>query len=130
MELTSERVEEIFMDCLFSDGEDTSNAIIVQGVVNTLGFNPAKLEKYKEEILDLLDELPDSFKEGSGGGMSFLSACEDKHGNQWTGFHQKMEQLFALGIGIGAVKECLPRNMWYMLPGNMPYYTIKKRVPV
>ena len=33
--LTAENVETIFRDCLFRDGEDTSQAKIVEGVVST-----------------------------------------------------------------------------------------------
>ena len=127
MELTSKAVHEIIMDCLFDETEDRSNAIIVKGIVSGFGFNPVKLEKHKEEILALLDELPNDYKEGSGGGMTFLNACYDKHGNQWTGEHRTMEELFCLGIAVGAVTECLPRDMWEALPGGMPYYAIKKR---
>ncbi len=72
----------------------------------------------------MLDELPDSFKKSGGGGMSFQNACVDKQGNQWTDFHQRMEQLFQLGIGIGKVELLMPREMWAMLPGGMPYYAI------
>ena len=127
MQLTSKAVHEIIMDCLFNETEDRSKAVIVKGIVAGFGFNPVKLEKHREEILDLLDELSDDYKEGGGGGMTFLNACNDKHGNQWTGEHRTMEELFCLGIGIGAVTECMPRDMWEVMPGGMPYYAIKKR---
>lgn len=122
--LTSEKVEEIFMDCLFKEGEDTSNYIKAEGVIHSVGFHPGRLASHREEIKTLLGELPGAFKTSRGGGMSFLNACNDKHGNQWTGLHQHMEQLFQLGIAIGKVKCLLPRNMWSALPGGMPYYVV------
>ncbi len=122
--LTSEKVEAIFMDCLFRDGEDTSNHIAVEGVVHNVGFHPERLESHRAEIEAMLDELPEMFHEKSGGGWSFLNACNDKHDNQWTDFHMRMEQLFQLGGGIGRVKSLLPREAWAMLPGGMPYYVV------
>ena len=119
-----ERVNAIFMDCLFKDGEDTSNHVKAEGITKNVGFHPDRLESHKAEIEAMLDELPEQFKESVGGGWSFLNACNDKHGNQWTGFHQRMEQLFQLGIGIGKVKCQLPREIWSVLPGGVPYYSI------
>lgn len=118
------RVKEIFMDCLFQAGEPTNDYVGAEGIQSLVGFHPGRLAKHKEDIAAMLDELPDSFKKEGGGGMSFLSACEDKHGVQWTGFHQRMEQLFQLGIGIGKVTCLVPRDKWGSLPGGMPYYCV------
>ncbi len=119
-----EHVNAIFMDCLFKEGEDTSKYIKAEGIVTNVGFHPERLKSHKAEIVTMLDELPDEFKESGGGGMSFLNACNDKHGNQWTSLYQRMEQLFQLGIGIGKVKCLVPRKMWNILPGGMPYYVV------
>jgi hypothetical protein len=124
MTLNAEQVQTIFLDCLFRDGEDTSNHVAVEGITTNVGFNPDRLTIHKPEIKAMLAELPDSFKVSGGGGMSFLNACEDRHGNQWTGMHQRMEQLFQLGLGVGAVKLLLPREVWGVLPGGMPYYAV------
>jgi len=122
--LDPERVNAIFTDCLFRDGEDTSNHIKAEGIVRNVGFHPERLQNHKAEIEAMLDELPDEFKKSGGGGWSFLNACNDKHGNQWTGLHQRMEQLFQLGIGIGKVQYQMPREMWSVLPGGMPYLVV------
>lgn len=90
-------------------------------------FDKIRLEKNKGAIKSMLDELPDDFKESKGGGGSFLSACMDKDGEQWTGLQAIVEELFLLGIAIGAVRLVLPRKMWGMLPGGMPYYVIIDR---
>lgn len=120
--LSSEKVKEVFLDCLFQENEDKTNFVEVEGITFTAGFHPGRLENHQPEIVEMLDELPESFHEG----MSFLAACEDKHGEQWTGLHQIMEQLFLLGIGIGKVVCLLPREAWSVLPGGMPYYKLEK----
>ena len=117
-------VETIFIDCLFKEEEDTSKYIKAEGIVTNVGFHPERLEQYRAEVADILNQLPDEFKTSGGGGWSFLNACNDKDGNQWTGLHQRMEQLFLLGIGLGVVKSVLPREFWKDLPGGMPYYVI------
>lgn len=125
--LESKRVEEVFVDCLFKDGEDHSEFIKAEGVVRTVGFHPGRLSGHIEEIREMLMELPVEFMKSSGengGGWTFLNACNDKDGRQWTGSHLAMEQLFQLGIGIGLVECCLPRVMWPVLPGGVPYYTV------
>ena len=122
--LDPERINAVFMDCLFRDGEDTTNHVKTEGITRNVGLHPERLESHKTEIEGMLDELPDEFKKSGGGGWSFLNACNDKHGNQWTGLHQRMEQLFQLGIGIGKVQCQIPREMWSVLPGGMPYCVI------
>ena len=126
--LGTERVEKVFLTCLFKDGEDTTSHVMAPGITTNVGFHPGRLKEHEEEIVEMLGELPDEFKESGGGGMSFLNACIDKYGRQWTSFHRTMEQLFLLGTGLGKVELCLPREMWGALPGGMPYYTIKDKV--
>jgi len=127
MELTAEKVESIFMDCLFKDeeaieGKPVVEPIKVEGIIHTFGFHPARIESHKKEIVDLLMELPATFQKNAGG-WSFLQACQTKDRVQW-GEHMNMEQLFALGIAIDKVKYIFPRNMWNTLPGGMPYLVI------
>lgn len=122
--LDPQRVEAIFLDCLFRESEDTSQHVKAEGIFSNVGFHPERLARYKAEISALLDELPDEFKKTGGGGMSFLNACNDRSGNQWTGLHKRMEQLFQLGIGIGKVECLIPRKMWTTLPGGMPYFAV------
>ncbi len=125
MELTSENVECIFMDCLFKDNEDHTDYVKVQGITITVGFHPERLASHKEEVQVMLQDLPDDFQNSKGGGQSFLNACNDKNGRQWTGLHQRMEQLFLLGIGLKIANWQFPREMWTMFPGSMPYVTIQ-----
>lgn len=122
--LTAERVESIFTSCLFKDDEDKSEYVPAPGITTNVGFHPGRINGHKDEIAEMLNELSDEFQESSGGGMSFLNACNDKHGVQWTGMHQTMEHLFQLGLAVGKVTCLMPREMWSALPGGMPYYVV------
>lgn len=118
--INAERISEIITACLFQNDEDTSSAVKVQGIVRNFGFHPGRLEEHKTEIAEILRQLPEGFHND---GWTFLNACIDREGNQW-GEHSNVEELFALGQAIGVVQCSLPREMWHMLPGGMPYYNI------
>jgi hypothetical protein len=123
--IDSERVQFLFHGCLAK--EDQADAMKIRGIGQTIYLDLKKLEGVKKEVSVMLAELPDNFKKKEGeevSGWSLLNACEDRNGNQWTGFHQTVEQLFVLGMGIGKVEYTFPREIWSMLPGSMPYYTI------
>ena len=122
--LDPERVNTIFIDCLSRDGENTSNHIKAEGIMGDVGFHPDRLQTHKTEIEAMLDELPDEFKKSGGGGWSFLNLCNDRQGNQWTGLHQRMEQLVQLGIGANKVEYLMPKELWTALPNGMPYLVI------
>ena len=121
--LTAKKVDTIFRDCLFKDGEDITNYIKAEGLVHPVGFNPERLESHKVEIRELLMELPTEFMKSGGGGWSALNMVMDKHGNQWAE-HINMEQLVQLGEATGLVTCQLPRDLWSALPGGMPYYVV------
>ncbi len=124
MELTSENVEKVFEDCLFKDGEDTKDHVKAEGIVATIGFHPLRLQEHKADVRAMLNCLPENFHQNKGGGWSFLNACCDKTGSQWTDLHQRMEQLFQLGLALKLAKWQLPREMWKMFPGGMPYVVV------
>lgn len=121
--LTATRVHEVFRACLFHDGEDTSTRVKVECITQSFGFHPERLEEQRPVIEEMLAELPDEFQKNGGGGWSFLNACMDKHGNHWAE-HPTMQLLVALGLGIGRVHFSLPREMWSVFPGGMPYFVI------
>jgi hypothetical protein len=128
-QLKAERVHAIVTDCLFKDGEDTTGFIKAEGVRMTIGFHPGRLKSHEAEIERMLCELPEQFFQSTGGGWTFLNACMDREGRQW-GEHRDIDGLVVLGIGIGRVKYSMPRDMWNILPGGMPYFTVldKKEV--
>jgi len=122
------RVDEIFVDCLYREEEMTDlvdsevpvGAVLVEGLITRYGLHPDRLAPHKEEIREILNQMPDVFHEGKGGGMSFLNLCNTKDGHQW-GEHRSMEQLVCLAIATDMGKYCAPRPMWSMFPGSMPY---------
>jgi hypothetical protein len=124
MNLTAQNVEDIFMKCLYEEGEDTTGYIPANGVMTKVGFNPIRIAENTESIIEMLNDLPDSFKTSNGGGTTFLNACVDKLGNQW-GEHSNIDQLLCLGIAIGKISFPIPKEMWAALPGGMPYVTYK-----
>ncbi len=130
MKLTAENVTETMEKALYGTGEVANgtvpaDAIKVEGLVRSFGFDPVRLEPLKPSILAMLKELPDEFQADTGGGWSFLNACNDKYGEQWTGMQTTMEELMALGIAAGYVEYLLPRDMWDVLPGGVPYFMVK-----
>lgn len=122
--LTSEAVRTIASECLYARDEPHDDAIIVEGIVTHMGFHPERIAKNTDKISELLAELPTEFHAKGGGGWTFLNACNDKHGIQWTGLHREMELLFCLGIAAGKAKWMLPRDMWEVMPGGMPYVVV------
>lgn len=122
--LTPDAVDDLVRDCLYREGENSDDAIKVEGIVRTFGFHPERVTANKVAIGELLSELPDEFRADAGGGWTFLNACNDRHGRLWTGEHRAMEALFCLGIASGQAKWQLPRDMWSSLPGGMPYVVI------
>lgn len=120
--LTSENIDHVFKACLT---DDTEHALITEGVVSTFAFDKARLHEYEEAISDMLLELPAEFMATSGtGGASFLRACLDCYNVQWTGVHAYMERLFALGCATGKTRLLMPKDLWKLFPGGMPYYII------
>ncbi len=126
--INAEEVGEIFNDCLYGgeepNYETSKDTIVVQGVVHKYVMDLSKLEKYTDRVVELLGNLPTNFHKSGGGGWSFLNMCDDRNGVQWTGFHVRMEQLLVLGIALEKAKIQLPRDMWKMFPGGMPYLVV------
>ena len=121
MKLTTENVETVLVDCLFKDGEDTSKAVIGVGVVNHFGFHPERLEFHRQDIKEMLECLPDEFRADKGGGWSFLNGCMTREGEQW-GEQMAVDKLMILGLATKQVSFMLPREMWNILPGSVPYF--------
>ena len=138
--INANRVEEILRDCLFTDdeighsalsgdgieaGRVPADAVPARGIMNNFMFHAGRLDSHRAEIEQMLMNLPESFMRSKGGGMSFLQACQDRADEQWTGLHLRMDQLFVLGIAIGKAEFLMPREMWSILPGGMPYLVVE-----
>lgn len=126
--MDASRLDAIFKDCLFKedelhDGNPGGDFVKVEGIVRNFGFHPTRLQSHRDEIIAMFDDLHPNFT--VGGGWTFLNLCADKEGVQW-GEHRNCEQLVALAIGLKRGAYCLPRDMWDVLPGGVPYVRFSK----
>lgn len=129
MSINPGRVEALYAECLAENLVETDpRYVITEGILNPTAFSAEKLEAHREEVTEMLSWLPLAFRDdataGGGGGWSFLNACEDREGNQWTGFHRTMDRLFQLGMGLGIARYLMGRDMWQAFPGGMPYVSV------
>ena len=121
--VTTKEIRDLTVACLYSEEESTEGHILVEGINRSFGFHPERLRNRKDNVIKLLKQFSDDFMESGGGGMSFLNFCETKDGVQW-GEHPAMEELMCLGIGLELVRYILPKRMWSVFPGGMPYFVI------
>ena len=126
IELTPDNVNSIFDECKCIPDKLGSRAF--EGVMNTHVYDTDKISENREQIKSLLMQLPDDFMKSKGGGWSFLNMCVRKDGLQWTGFHAIVEKLMTLGMAAGYVYFLLPKNLWHILPGQMPYIVINDKL--
>lgn len=127
--LDAKRVQDVMMDCLFTgDPKDEDMCIAVYGITRRFGFIPEKIENHREEIHEMMKELPDVFWDtndnpNGGGGYTFMNLPFDKNERQWCG-QPTAELLMVLGLATGYMEYMLPREAWIALPGRVPYVII------
>ncbi len=131
--LNGDAVSKLFMSLLFQENEVKDGKPIIEPKIGEglrakgYGFFPERIDAKKEEIKEMLLQLPNEFMQSGGGGWTFLNACVTKEGEQWTDFHEIMEQLFAMGNALDLCEYQLPRKMWPMMPGGVPYVVVKDK---
>lgn len=134
-ELNTENVDRIFADCMFRSHEEYEECkkeglhFFVRSIQNTnvnVGFHPERIEKHRQEIREMLLQLPEGFFKDKGGGASFLQAACAKDGELWAGFHTEVEKLCLLGLASKQMRMLTPdAEIWPMLPGGMPYLRVE-----
>ena len=134
-ELNTENVDRIFADCMFRSHEEYEECkkeglhFFVRSIQNTnvnVGFHPERIEKHRQEIREMLLQLPEGFFKDKGGGASFLQAACAKDGELWTEFHTEVEKLCLLGFASKQMRMLTPdAEIWPMLPGGMPYLRVE-----
>lgn len=119
--LTAEKVNQLYDECSLvenevKDDEPVVDFVLGEGVRSITVFSAERIENNKEKIAELFDEFA-----GIDAGISFLTMCVDQYDRQWTGLHSTVDLLVQLGIASGVVEYTLPREMWDIFPGSMPY---------
>lgn len=128
-----QEVHKAFINCLAAVPDENPDIIVVEGIMGRYAMNKTVLEIHREVVTDWLNELPAEFhkigtRDGAQDGWSFLNVCTDRHGNLWTGMHQTCEELLVLGMALNMVTFMLPRDLWKVLPGGMPYLQVDTTV--
>lgn len=137
MELTTDNVFNVTMHAMptndetaaFGLNKDTDTNVpikgvtFVQGAMRKFAFVTARLEEKRADIMSMLEQLPDDFMAEKGGGTSLMNMPFTKDGIQW-GEQYNADNLFVLGAGLGLCKFLMPRDVWSVLPGGMPYIVV------
>lgn len=122
--LTARRVKAIFWDCLTWTGTDDLVPVFVEAVLRGAAFDLARLDAYRQEIIELLMELPDEFMEDRGDGALITHAALDRHGHWWAPHIHDAEHLFLLSIAIGCARFTVLPELWYTNPSLQPYIVV------
>lgn len=133
MELTYQNLHNVMEDCLYRPTEISgaaenenavpAGAVCAEGVLHNFCFHPQRLESHRQDVKSMLSNMEDAFMVEKGGGMSLIRMPFTKDGKQF-GEQIDAECLYVLGNALGYCKFCLPREMWDILPGGMPYVQI------
>ena len=125
MSIDAVRVEAILKDCMYKEITPENKYIMVYSCLTRIGLNPDKIEQHRNEIYEMLKQLPTAFWDSptGGGGYTFLALPTDKDGNQWGG-QQHADMLMTLGLAAGYIQYLFPIEMLRELPGGVPYIVI------
>lgn len=116
LKLTSEAVNELFRDCLFSEdeivnGKPTSPITTIKTTdVNaqrkfSVGFCTDRLNKNKAKIITLIDLLPEL-----EGCVDLESLNYDKEGNKWCSDTKTLDQLIMMGMACNVISMTTIEN--------------------
>lgn len=125
--MNAEKVREMFLSCLFKTEElPPKDYVEVEGLTQKFGLHPQRLAETKPVLIEMIDTLPEQFISGKGGGWSFLNLVIDKDGHQWTDLQLTAQEFLVMCMGNGLARIQLPRDMWHVLPGGVPYVEFSK----
>ena len=132
MQLTAKNVEKVFLDCFLKEGYTYETKVIpVNSVTGNFGFDPDKIEKYSEDIHDMISQLHPSFDEKNQGYTFMNLPFKGENNEQWGG-QIDGDHLMALGLASGWMKLTIEeRYLWQALPGGVPYvYRLDNRADI
>jgi len=104
--INPDRIIKIYSDCRCGRGEwvHVSTPFLVDSL------NRRKLAKHREEIILMLNELPDNLKRSNGGlcfsEMYYSKDCK----NKWTESFYIIRLLISLGMAIGTLSVIMDEN--------------------
>lgn len=122
MELTSANVDALVEDVL-EENILSPDLRRVRMINHAFGLNMAKLEEHRQDISDMLSQLPKTFFP-AGGGQSFTEACFRDDGVRWTESRVRREVLLSMGVALNMVQIMLPRSMCAFCPEDDPYILV------
>lgn len=124
--IVADKVEELFLKTMPTpeDLVEGFEFVRAEGIMDTVAFHPDRLKEADEQVREWFRSLKVEFKEDCRE-VNFIDSCLDRNGYQWTDLHQRMDQLFTLGIGLGIAKFKLPRPLWALCPGGCPIMQIR-----
>lgn len=70
--INAERVIDLFSKCLLKEDENVSDFVEVESITSTVKFDTKTIDKFKDEIEEIIFSLPDNFKKSIGGRL-FIS---------------------------------------------------------
>lgn len=107
--LSDHTVDSIYNEVLANSADEPNKFVHIHGVKAVLvTLHRDRLAEHALEIGNLLDCLPEDFRENKNGcgGQNTLCANKDRTRNnmRWADRHSSIERLFDLGLAIGKVK--------------------------
>ena len=120
MELTADNVHNVFINCLAKEVEG-KDVIVIKGVINNFAISKFWVDEEKENIKAMLLQLDDNFM--NDGGWTFLNMPMRADGVQW-GEQRNAQELLVLGMACELATIQMPREMWAMFPGGVPYIQV------
>lgn len=116
--ISPQRVETLLKNALSPDG------VPIEGFIHTFCLVPAKIDR--AEVIKMLEQLQVEFFDNGGGGWSALNLCMTAQGDLWTGEQRVTELLYCLAAALDLASFLLPRDIWKVLPGGMPYVVFNR----
>lgn len=122
--LTYERVRSTYERCYRDPTARIFAKAEVEAWIHRHTFSVNQLTKAREDIVKMLLCLPEGFRHDEKGGGSVSQMIMRADGTMWTGDMPDVEKLIALGMGVGLMEFCAPRERWPLLPGGFPYVRV------
>ena len=123
--LTAQRVREVYEKCFRPEQSPPLTHVAVDAWMFRHTFSIRMLQRAREDIIRMLLSLPAGFRVDEREGGSVANMISRNDNSVWSTDLTDVEKLIALGMGVGLVTFCAPREKWHKLPGGLPYVRIE-----